>query len=486
MRKGIDSHWIRTIDEKLTFCGAYEEFYDECARYWKSEKTRASYDRDYNEVILPNMADHDSKPIDMYGREDFEETVQRIAQRGQSKAGATFVPYADSTLQHFRHLIEVVINAASNHGVCDNVLWGSCFSIQEEATEADAVNERVRLKKSLTVQQEQAVASYLFSDEKQRGQEMGLLLMFSLGLRNGEACGANYGDIRPMRNHPECKVLWVYKSTVRGTNVLQSSGKTRNADRIIPIPRKLEEFIEHRRVFLEQEIKSGEAEGSLSVDELPIACVGNQYDKRCSASQLTAAGREMFKRVKMNGSQLAYIDAELQNETTAEELGERDPTAYLLRRNFGTHLFILGLTEPEIEYVIGHDIQDAYETRNEFVNEERLWQIKEKLDRRPILNDERAKPTEAGSLQHNVFYVLDGAVPNAYSFSLEQSRLIVRVSAKEPADTLYYKVSSKPNLAKVEVFPYSIPCAYDRTIDIIKAYRETYRNLLPLREVTQG
>lgn len=59
--------------------------------------------------------------------------------------------------------------------------------------------------------------------------------MFALGLRNGETCGANYGDIKPMLLHPECKVLWVFKSTVIGSNIVKSSGKTRNADRIIPI-----------------------------------------------------------------------------------------------------------------------------------------------------------------------------------------------------------------------------------------------------------
>ena len=82
---------------------------------------------------------------------------------------------------------------------------------------------------------------------------------------------------------------------------------------------------------------------------------------------------------------MTYIDAELQRAANEKQF-EKDPSAYLFRRNFGTHLFILGLSETEIQYVVGHDIEGLYETRNEFVNEERLLEIKQKMEQRPIFN----------------------------------------------------------------------------------------------------
>ena len=82
---------------------------------------------------------------------------------------------------------------------------------------------------------------------------------------------------------------------------------------------------------------------------------------------------------------MTYIDAELQRAANEKQF-EKDPSAYLFRRNFGTHLFILGLSEAEIQYVVGHDIEGLYETRNEFVNEERLLEIKQKMEQRPIFN----------------------------------------------------------------------------------------------------
>jgi hypothetical protein len=68
---------------------------------------------------------------------------------------------------------------------------------------------------------------------------MGLLLMYSLGLRNAEACAVDYGDIKPMQTHPDCPVIWIYKTTGYDISAGKLGGKTRNADRIIPVPDKV-------------------------------------------------------------------------------------------------------------------------------------------------------------------------------------------------------------------------------------------------------
>lgn len=380
---GISGKWILSIDDKLTFCGVLEQYYEECAKYWRAESTRSAYSRAYDDLILPSLENHNSKAIDQYTKEDYDAAIQRIINHGHL-GSVEFQAYADSTIQNFQRLIESVVRVAAAHGLCENVLWGSDYTVDEIS---GAEEERLRLKKSLTVEQEYAIAELLLTDPAQRGQDMGLLLMFALGLRNGEACGVNFGDFRPMRLHPEAQVLWVYKSTKAGTDVLQSSGKTRNADRIIPVPDKLAKFLSGRRRMIEQMRLVNENGEQLDIDQLPVACVNDDYTRRCSASQLTSAGRTLFRKINLAEKELAYIDAALSDPSLREALRlEKDPSAYLFRRNFGTHLYLLGLTEPEIQYVIGHDIENAYETRNEFVNEDRLWAIKCKMERRPILN----------------------------------------------------------------------------------------------------
>lgn len=474
--EGIDGAWIQSIDGKLTFYGALSECYDDCAKYWRKAETRRQYGRDYNDRILPNLEGHNCKPIEAYTKEDYDSVIRLIAEQGQSTSSETFIPYANSTLQHFRHLIKVVVTAAANHDLCNNVLWGTAFSVEDEYTPEDGIRENVKLKKSLTISQEWALSKALLSDAKQCGQNMGLLLMYVLGLRNGEACGANYGDIKPMRSHPECRVLWVYKSTISGTNILQSSGKTRNADRIIPIPPKLEKFLEERRAFLEEKIRCSPEEESPHTDDLPIACVGSSYCTRCAASHLTSACRELFKQINMEELQLAYIDAQLSGEAVPDLPREREATAYLLRRNFGTHLYILGLTEAEIEYVIGHDIDDAYETRNEFVNEEKLYAIKLKMDQRPILNDH--------GKTNKVFRVCE--VPgcftptgshdsSSYIIPLKAGVLKAHFTAKEPTDFMRIQQKLSPLPAnEVRIYASAVTVTHLRAIDILKQYHALY------------
>lgn len=476
MRAKIDSQWIRSIDGRLTFCGVYEEYYDEISIHWEAESTRNQYDRIYNDLIFPNLQGHDDKSIDEYVLEDYYIAIQAIVDRGQLRQKEQYVPYADASIQKFRYLIDVVVFVAASHGLCDYVFWGSCFAIPEDMTRDQVVKERIKLKKSLTIQEEYAVAEHLLTDETQRGQEMGLLLMFALGLRNNEACAANYGDIRALDSHPEVKCIWVYKTTIRGSSSLKASGKTRNADRIIPIPDMLEEFLERRREYLEDTVVFPKDGDITCVDDLPIACVGGDYFTRCSADKLTAAGRELFRNIKMDGDQLAFIDLELSNRSVSDELEEKDPSAYLLRRNFGTHMSILGLSESEIEYMIGHDIQDMYETRNEFVNDSRLLDMREKLNRRPILNTIQ-KEEKYQRMPMNRMMVLDGSGPQAYRIPISNNgTLKVHIMTNEPLDTLRVRVCSTDtsNPINMRAMRYSAPCCYERTIDVTKKYHELY------------
>lgn len=477
MREGIDKHWIRSIDGKFTFCGALEDCYPQCSKNWKSTATRTQYDRDYNEKILPALPTHDDRTIDSYTYEDYLDAIQAIADRGQGKPGDTFRAYSPATLQHFRHLIKTVVSAAAEKGVCDDVFWGSCFDETDTTpTEQDIINERVLLKKSLTPSEETHIARLLFRTPAQRGQDTGLLLMFALGLRNGEACGANYGDIKPMLLSPESKVLWVYKSTKSGSSQLQSSGKTRNSDRILPIPQKLVSFLEQRRAFLVEELKkSGLPFDDAFVDQLPISCVGFDFTRRCSAAQLTSAGRELFRRAGLREQQLTYIDAELQRAVNEKQF-EKDPSAYLFRRNFGTHLFILGLSEAEIQYVVGHDIEDLYETRNEFVNEERLLEIKQKMEQRPIFNSIRATPTIiTASTPHTVSMNSH----NEYHFEASGKTILIHLEAEEPSDSIQPLIEVSPAASSCPHQEYrsALPAHPQRHVNILKKYHELYRKV---------
>jgi hypothetical protein len=210
------------------------------------------------------------------------------------------------------------------------------------------------------------------------------------------------------------------------------------------------------------------------VDKLPIACVGDQWEQRCSGRHLTAAARELFQSIKMDAAQLAFVDMAIHND---EEFPfeEKDPTAYLFRRNFGTHLHILGLTEAEIAYVIGHDIEDPYETRNEFVNEEKLYRIKLKMDQRPLVNelDANTLPQVVAAGQR---VIVDGSAK--LQFPTVHTKVKLHLSAKEPTDTVKVKLIPHPkSLRTIKEcdFYTSISSEFERTVDVRKQYHRLYR-----------
>lgn len=89
----------------------------------------------------------------------------------------------------------------------------------------------------------------------------------------------------------------------------------------------------------------------------------------------------------------SVIDENLRNPAfLADGFREKDATAYILRRNFGTKLYHLGLTEAEIQYVIGHEISEKNEELAYFRNEEKLYPICKKMKKRFLVN--KVEPVE--------------------------------------------------------------------------------------------
>lgn len=463
---------IALIGQKYTFSGVLYQYFEEIASRWNSN-TRKAYLGQYQGQILPRLAD---RPLEEYTRDDFDQVINDIdsqyAQQGNGQG------YAANTIQHYRHLIRVVLKAAAAHNICPDVLWGTLFSIaSEEKAEATKIKEFVRLRKSLTVQEERKIVEKLFNDPMQSGQNMGLALMFSLGLRNGEACGVNFGAIRKMESHPDCHCLWIYQSTGYSSNELHAGGKTANMPRILPIPQKLYSLLEARRQFLETLLINGsifldDVLGPRSVDDLPVACVDDQFTVRCQSNHLTRAGQILLKEIQVSEDELAYMDRDLQNPKLAQEMGvvEKDPTVYLFRRNLGTHLYLLGLSESEIQYIMGHSIEDPYLSRNDFTNEELLYNIKVKMENRPLVNDSFPY-LEPEQLQGRAGRISFADVPQKSVVFHKGAKIHAMIQSMEPGVPIHI-VSEQPMSGTVSVF--SGTENTERTTNIISLYQHTY------------
>ena len=463
------------VESKITFYGVLEEYYDELFRRC-SDATRSQYNSSYNRHILPPLS---GRPLEDCELEDFEAIIETIENEKKDSL---------STIQHYRYLIRTVVKCAVDKKLCSkDALFGSIFSLSPSAqVDGEKTKEFVRLRKSLTTKEEFLVCQRLLDSPFQSGQNMGLAIMFALGLRNNEACGLNFGAIRPMESHPECNCLWIYASTSGETNAVKSGGKTWNAPRILPLPDRLYQMLTERKAYLEEKINAGEIwmdydNGQYTVDDLPIVCQGENYTKRCSSRHLTAAGRQLLREIQVNEDEVAYIDRELQNPNHEIEMGivEKDPTAYLLRRNLGTHLYILGLSESEIQYFMGHEIEDPYVNRNDFTNEERLYLIKRKMDNRPLLND--AYPYDAVYTVDAEHPVLRFDTAPAVRVRIDEktaAHIRVQFSTAEPEKELAVSVSSEiKNRLCGSYCLFSAPKEASRTTNILKRYQAAYQRL---------
>ncbi len=459
----IEDSWIREIHKdgvtEYTFCGALEYRYNQVAYNWNAD-TRKKHEREYNNIILPALKNHNEKSIRDYSRSDYEEAIEYIRECGYEQKGIRR-QYAESSIQNFENLIYYVVYQAAIYGLCNNVLWGTKF-VLPVPDEAEEIEQRVLLKKSLSIEQEKSLSKEVMEDPTEEGYLVALLLMWGLGLRNAEACGLDYGDIKPIEGHPECYVAWIYKTTKISSNELQSGGKTYNSGRIIPVPTKLMKFLNTRKELLQKVID--EQNKDVNVSELPICCDGgidfetDSYVKRCKADQITTAAHDIFERAGITSKQLAFLDAELSEDNTATLLREKEPTAYLLRRNYATQMSVLGFTNAEMQYLIGHDVEDAYESRNEFVDSERIYAMYLKMKQRELFNERKDDYNKAEVCIH------------------KRGIVKIHISAKEPVDEIRVKIYEKGKKLTVTTRCFEEAEQFEgaRTINILELYHELF------------
>ena len=440
----------------LTFCGTLEEFYKVIARFWK-DTTRKKYDRDYNNVILPHIDNHNTKIISSYTKEDCEEMLRRIQEDGYDNKGVK-CEYSDSH--------------AANAGYCDRFLWGTKFELNF-GRETIAVRSKTQIKRSLSIDQEKALISILMESPKVNGKRIALLLMFALGLRDGEACGLDFGEIYELPYYSGCYVAVIKQSTIPNTSILQSSGKTWNTGRRIPIPGRVAAFLLERKAIVTEIIEKNGLE--VDINRIPVAAACALYDdsaeigKRLKADDVTEEAKKVFRQAGIASEVLATLEIEMEEENARLEISESNVTAYLLRRNFATHLKILGVDYPDIQYLLGHCIDDPYINRPDYTDS-KLHQLSERMANRPLVND---KIDERITLPG--FY--EERFSGNKTIQIESSAGCVR--ARIYALEKYDKLKIKPITNDPEEVEYTVREGYKayemrRTIDVLKKYTGDY------------
>ena len=347
------------------------------------DKTKTAYQANYKKLGLHL----NNKPFLDYSLDDFENALTAIKEEGYLTDNQTVKhSYSEDTIKTFNSNLRSLYKYLVFIGACKSSLfWGTKEGINQEWKEEDRyICENVKLQKSLKPLAEKSIFKAAMVNPEQDGEYFGVALMFGLGLRNAEACGARFADIVKMSGQDDFYALRV-TNTVQN-NQLQTGGKTKNAFRLIPIPDTLKELLDKRKEFiLNSDLYAGycEENKSFDINSLTIACRENDFKSICTTPDLSRAGKDLLGKAKVEEDILKFIDDFLCKD---DDNVEKEATAYLFRRNFATMLQILDLTQNEIEYIMGHKIESNIESRNYYSNYDKLYPIKLKMDNRPLFS----------------------------------------------------------------------------------------------------
>lgn len=367
---------------ELNLIGAAQVYFgdntDDC-----NKATKDTYVRDYNARIFPHV--DTALAVTDYTDDVLRGLVDRLQSANQ---------LSDTTIMtRMAHLVLDPIDAyfADIGRPEDNPTYGSSLRFELGGDGEDINTRLLRIRRSLTVAEELRVASQLLSNPcTDDGLLVGLAVMFLSASRNSEACGYNFGDLMALPHYPGEYVLRMYKSTSNNSNRLKAGGKTRNAPRLIVLPEVLSTFLLRRKAFVMSKVSFPFVgrDGTVieTIEDMPIVCRANQYGVRADNRDLSTAGRRLLRQcVGVSADDISGINYLIWRDAgTDEDLGERDATTYLLRRNMATHLYTLGLDMTQIQYYMGHNLEETSLTRADYADEDYLHEIARHLRHHPL------------------------------------------------------------------------------------------------------
>lgn len=453
-----------------------------------NDTTKATYIRHYEERLIPTMAAKcgAEKPLHSYSDEEIEEVLRELKEKHH---------FAESTMRHYRNLFWVVYKAGYEHGhYVDNLFWGDDIDLDsDDPVEREEIRQIImtRTRRALSMEEERKFIKWFCSLDPREadGEDVGLILMFFLGLRNNEACGADIKSVYPHKGARGIPVFDMTQSTEIGKNTVKGGGKTSNAPRTIPLPPDVYIFLKRRCDFLAEMVEEGKitlTEDVKSIESIPLVCRGKKYLTRASTTDLSKRGREFFEEIGISKRTIAVLHQVLWSDGFKQlQLDEKEPTTYLLRREFATDLYNLGFQPAERQYIIGHDIEDATLTREFFNDGDKLYDMWKRLIERPIkvfLEAYRSEDSLAKEIRETIISNAEKESANELEFVSDKrtnQMYEVQVEALEPGDSLEVEIiGDEDSKFDTSIRAFEQPIEYPRTVQIYEVQQEVYRRHL--------
>lgn len=446
--------------ECLTFKGCLIKYLGEegqdgaISRNWNND-TLDYYARQIFNERLFKVVDM-TKPIAEITQEDVDKYFKELKENPKYK-------WTENIDARCRQLFRDVYYAGVKHKEYDDQLFWNAIEDAKDTNENSTSRKKILLQvKSMTFREVLSVFNFFktIDPKKEDGRIYGLMLMFYLGLRNNEAAGASFENIVQVLDQ-DFHCLFVLKTTVGDSNKVKAGGKTYNAARILPVFPFLLNLLQSRReAIVEKLMKEGltEKEANNTVQTYPIACKGTDFNNRCTRNDITKKAREVFNKLNIKREEEEASITELTQRLKEYGVEEKNPTAYLCRRNVATQLYCLGLNESDIEYYLGHEIQDANKMRNYFTNPSSLEKLYNNLKRHPlVLMEQENNKTETIKVN-------------------PKTRICIRIVATEPGQKITIKSDLPINIIQSDA-PKLDDTYYSKNIDISGTTATIYKKI---------
>ena len=481
------------INGKMTFAGAFLKYFyirpDENTRKRiklneeKSPSISSIYSRSISDTtlmeyidevidrILPVVDPH-SMTMEDYTLAYFEDALKRLRRNN---------PTINDISSYRRH-IRRIYNAWANHNevLTGRIIWPEDKKSLRTTTSINSRKNQHSQPRSLGIQGEIEMFNWIHSLNNNTilSTDLGIILMFFLGLRNNEAAARTFGDIKKIEGS-EHHCIYVLTSTRGSTKELKVGGKTSNAFRTIPLYDFLYDFLMERRDYLisrwkEENPELSDKEIDDKITTWRIASTPSD-NKGVSSPDLTIRGKEVLTSVlsKCHNPQkeVSYKDVEYDFSYGLQERGiegEDSPTTYLFRRNLATHLVNLGFDLSQVEYLIGHEIEETGVPRHFFSTGEELVTLAEIMQEHPFcLLDRimRRQETDDNNYQHRVICL--------YNISKEHSGHI-RLITSEPFDDVTIETEPQ-SMITAFITRYEFTHGYHPTMNIRQKMLQVYK-----------
>ena len=389
-KKSREHNFVWCLNMYLHDGGLGESIRDQ----WNDD-TLKDYLSHYENIIIPAMdrTAFGLNDLSEMTRDDLEDVLYEIGRKRQLDNEE---PYSDSYMNHFRYIIWLVYKSGFVNNHYEDRLGFERIGLYGKKTSKISRARLMVLKKSLTMEEERRMALWFKNNLKadSPGEWYGILLMFTMGLRNAEACGVAFKNIIQLQGRTySCAFI---TTALDSEGKRKVGGKTNNMPRILPIYDTVRDLIQTRKDEIVRRLSAeGIRDPEEVVDKYPIACRGLDFSMNANSSDLTEFGGDLLKKILCNdGDSEEEKTFEVRRELVSQELfkerlksedvDEKDSTTYLFRRNFASGLFGLGFTANQCHYLMGHLIDDYSDLRDYYANPDRQDDLRAVFNKHPL------------------------------------------------------------------------------------------------------